>query len=218
MPLNETYQPADERRLGQRRAMPVKQCSTPRTPAAPASRTIAAVSSSASRVCTTTGRSSSRASAELRRERAPLQLARRVIVVVVETALADRDGAAHREHLVMAARVARRVELGGVVRVNAGGELDEPADARRQSSRARCAAAIDSPMQTIADRAGGAGALDHLVAVGVERRIGEVGVAVDEASSCKWTNRRARRRFVRTTSVSAVATAVGRSRLARSSA
>ena len=68
MPLNDTYQPTASAASASA-AEPVKQCSTPTTPPRPASTTIARVSSSASRVWTTTGRRSSAASASWRRTR-----------------------------------------------------------------------------------------------------------------------------------------------------
>ena len=49
-----------------------------------------------------------------------------------------------------------------------------------------------------------AGALDDRVAIGVERRVGEMGVAVDELRHA-CTNRRARRRFVKRVSARASA-------------
>ena len=52
----------------------------------------------------------------------------------------------------------------------------QPRDAQRRSR----GIASDSPMQTIASGARVAGAGDYLVAVAGERRVREVGVAVDE--------------------------------------
>ncbi len=71
---------------------PVKQCMTPARPAALTSlaRSTASVSSSASRVWMTTGRSRATRQRDLRREDLLLDVARREVVVVVEADLAER--------------------------------------------------------------------------------------------------------------------------------
>lgn len=115
---------------------------------------------------------------ELRRECGALRFAGGVVVVVVEPALADGDGAGAS---VFAEQ--RDVPLGGeirrVVRVYAGGVKYEarvpPGQHAGGSGRIQRLTNADDRL-----RARGAGALDYLVAVAVERRVREVGVTVDE--------------------------------------
>jgi len=115
----------------------------------------------------------------LRRECGPLRFARRVVVVVVEAALTDRDRAALKKRAQLW-YVALRIEGRGVVRVNAGRRKNETRVFRGVLSRGRggldrLADADDR------DRARDAGAGDYRVAVAGERCVREVGVAVDEA-------------------------------------
>ena len=105
----------------------MKQCSTPRSRPPPSSRRIAIVSSSASRVWMTTGRSSSQREPHLRAEHRVLHVARRVVVVVVEADLADRARRRRRgELLAHDGRGALRIvgELVRLVRVHADREPD----------------------------------------------------------------------------------------------
>jgi len=116
---------------------------------------------------------------ELRREGTTLQLARRVVVVVVEAALADRDRAFGHE-LRDRFAVGDGIERRRVVRVYAGRENDEARmRCRDPGRRSRLldgfADADDSYRARIA------GAIDYRAAVAGERRVGEVGVAVEEA-------------------------------------
>jgi hypothetical protein len=62
---------------------------------------------------------------ELQRECAALEIARRMIVVGVETAFTDRDGATAHE-IADRVGIAGGIELSGVVRMDARGEKDEP--------------------------------------------------------------------------------------------
>ena len=94
MPLNDTYQPTASAGLGERDASRCSSAARRERPPRPPRRPSRAVSSSASRVWTTTGPIELARERELRGERAALEVARRVVVVVVETTLADRDGAA----------------------------------------------------------------------------------------------------------------------------
>jgi hypothetical protein len=111
---------------------------------------------------------------QLRGEGGPLDFTRRVIVVVVEAALANRNGAA----LALGAnaiQVSSALELRRVVRVNAGGVGDEFRMQRRECACARrslerLADAHDGP------RASLAGPLHNDLAVRVERGIREVRV------------------------------------------
>jgi hypothetical protein len=115
----------------------------------------------------------------LRRESGTLCIARRVVVVVVEAALTDRDRAA----LKKAAQfwyVALGVERRGIVRMNAGGRENEAWIFRGALSGDR--GGIDRlPDADDRGRARIAGAGDYRVAVAGERCVREVGVAVDEA-------------------------------------
>ncbi len=115
---------------------------------------------------------------ELRCERTTLLLARRVIVVRVQAALADGDGPPRYEFSNVV-RIPTSVERGRVMRMNAGGKKDESRVARRDTGGAvrgvdRLADADDGT------RTGLAGALNRGVSIVVERRIGEMRVAVDE--------------------------------------
>ena len=98
--------------------------------------------------------------------------------MVVESALTDGDRSAG-ELLFDQRDVTRRVELRGVVRMNSGRRENKAGmgegDRRRGSCRRRRLADADNRQ-----RARGAGAGDYLVAVAVEDRVREVGVAVDE--------------------------------------
>ena len=115
---------------------------------------------------------------ELRRKGTPLQIARRVIVVIVETALADCD----RTTIGQPANcvgVARGIEVGRVVWMDTGGEEDEAGMSggeRRRAFRGGNRLADRDQRQ----RAGQSSAVDRLVAIRVERRIGEMDVTIDE--------------------------------------
>jgi hypothetical protein len=114
----------------------------------------------------------------LGRECRALHLARRIVVMIVESALADRDGR-FREDLAQLRHVARGVKRGCVVRMYSRGRKDEAWVVRRalggdRRRRERFPDADDR------QRARLAGARDYRVAVAGEGRVREVGVAVDE--------------------------------------
>ena len=115
---------------------------------------------------------------DLRRERGALLLARRIVVVIVEAALADRDRTGCSE-LFDEGDVAGSVKTPGVVGMNAGGCKNEIriglGDLLCSGGRAKRLADADNSL-----RARGAGASDYRVAVAVEGRVREVGVAVEE--------------------------------------
>jgi len=113
----------------------------------------------------------------LGRKRRALRWTRRIVVVVVEPALTDRDRSAKK--LTESGDVALFVESGRIVRM----------DARRRENKRRVLGGECSRdrrcFERFADaddshRARVAGAGDYRVAVAVERRVREVGVAVDE--------------------------------------
>ncbi len=115
---------------------------------------------------------------DLRRERGALDFARGIVVVVVESALADRNGGVP-EQLAEAGNVARRVKRRPVVRMNSCRREDKAGVVGRdlggnRGRRKRFPDADDRP------RAPAAGARDYRVAVAGEGRVREVGVAVDE--------------------------------------
>ena len=114
----------------------------------------------------------------LRRECGALCLARRIIVMIVESALADRYAGLF-EQLAQPRNVARGVKRGCVVGMYSGSGKDEPGIVRRAlGGHRRCRERL-----TDADdrqRARLAGARDYRVAVAGEGRVREVGVAVDE--------------------------------------
>jgi len=110
-------------------------------------------------------------------KRRALRWARRIVVVVVEPALPDRDRSAKK--LTEPGDVALLVESGRIVGM----------DARRRENKRRVLGGEGSRnrryFKRLADandshRARVAGAGDYRVAVAVERRVREVGVAVDE--------------------------------------
>ena len=119
-----------------------------------------------------------RRESDLRGKRGALQVPRRVVVVVVEPAFTDGDRGVAQQ-VSQARDVARRIEASGVVGMNARrrenksriGSRDLGGEQRR---RQRLTDADDP------DRARPAGASDYRVAVAGERRVREVGVAVDE--------------------------------------
>jgi hypothetical protein len=114
----------------------------------------------------------------LSRERGALGFARRVVVVIVESAFADRDGGVS-EQLAQLRNVARRVKRGCVVGMDSGGRKDEPGIVRRALGSDR-RSRKGLPDADDRQRARKAGAGDYRVAVAGERCVREVGVAVDE--------------------------------------
>jgi len=114
----------------------------------------------------------------LSRERGALGFARRVVVVIVESAFADRDGGVS-EQLAQLRNVARRVKRGCVVGMDSGGRKDESGIVRRALGSDRCGRER-LPDADDRQRARKAGAGDYRVAVAGERCVREVGVAVDE--------------------------------------
>ena len=115
----------------------------------------------------------------LGREGGTLSIARRVVVVVVEAALANRDRAVP-EKLAQLRYIALDLERRGIVRVDSRGSENE--------ARVFCGVlgGQRSGVNRLADaddrsRARIAGAGDYRVAVAGERCVREVGVAVDEA-------------------------------------
>jgi hypothetical protein len=113
----------------------------------------------------------------LRRKRGALSLARRVVVVVVEAALADRDGGL--QELAQSRDVTPLIEGCRVVGMDSSGRKHKPRiPCRVLRGERRC-------LQRLSDaddsrRARIAGARDYRVAVAGERRVCEVGMAVDE--------------------------------------
>lgn len=115
---------------------------------------------------------------ELRGERAALLVARRMIVVVIQPALSDRDRAGAQE-LSDGVGIPERVEARGIVRMHPGGEPKEVRMAAGQLLRpSRGIERLTDTNDT--DRPGLTGAVDGLIAVGVECRIREVGVAIEK--------------------------------------
>lgn len=110
-------------------------------------------------------------------KRGALSLTRRIVVVVVEAALADRDGG--NQQLAQPRNVTPFIEGGSVVRMDSRSREDKARILRRVFRRER------RRLQRFSDaddsrRARVAGARDYRVAVAGERRVGEVGMAVDE--------------------------------------
>ena len=110
-------------------------------------------------------------------KRRALGFSRGIVVVVVEAALSDGDGAAKK--LAKSRDIARLVECSRVMGMNAGSREDEAGVfgggcCRENRHLERLPDADDSRRARIP------GAGDYRVAVAVERRVCEVGVAVDE--------------------------------------
>ena len=110
-------------------------------------------------------------------KRRALGFSRGIVVVVVEPALSDSDGAAKK--LAKSRDIALLVESSRVMGMNTGSREDDPrvfggACCRENRHLERLPDADDSRRARIP------GAGDYRVAVAVERRVCEVGVAVDE--------------------------------------
>lgn len=112
------------------------------------------------------------------RECGALGFAGRIVVVIVESALADRH-AGMSEQVTQPRKVARGVKRGCIVGMYSGGRKDEPEIVRRAlGGNRRCRERL--PDAHDRQRARIAGARDYRVAVAGERCVREVGVAVDE--------------------------------------
>ena len=114
---------------------------------------------------------------DLSRERGALGFARRIVIVIVESTFSNRNGPG--QQLAQPGHVARYVERGCVVGMDAGGGKDEAGIVGRNLGgydrrRERLTDADDRPRARIA------GARDYRAAVAGEGRVREVGVAVDE--------------------------------------
>jgi hypothetical protein len=114
----------------------------------------------------------------LGKERGPLQLSRRIVVMVVEPALPNGN-CAIADLLGYERNVACRIEALSIVWVDTGAVEHKARMIARDQGRFR------GGVRRLADadnrpRSCGAGPLDYLAAVAVEGRVREVGVAVDE--------------------------------------
>lgn len=117
-------------------------------------------------------------------ESTTLREPRRVVVVIIETTLADR-GCTRSNERSKFGDVARRLEALSIVRMNSSAVREIPrmsSGERRRIAGGGENIALAAPRSDADYRAGpgDAGPLDYLVAVAGERRIGEVRVAVDE--------------------------------------
>jgi hypothetical protein len=115
---------------------------------------------------------------DLGRKNLPLHLARRVVIMIIEAALADRDGASSQQRSEFG-QVSSRIECRGVVRVDAR-RCEDKTRILRSIGRGVSASCKRFPDADYGRRARVAGAGNYLVAVAGERRVREVGVAVDE--------------------------------------
>jgi hypothetical protein len=114
----------------------------------------------------------------LSRQRGALGFAWRIVVMIIESAFADGHSRTTKQ-LAQFRNIAGRVECGCVMGMDSGGGKHEPRVVRRvlgsnRRSGERFPDADDRPRARIA------GARDYRVAVAGERRVREVGVAVDE--------------------------------------
>jgi hypothetical protein len=111
-------------------------------------------------------------------ERSPLGFPRRVVVVVIEATFAY--GNRFAQESAQQRKIALTIEAGGIVRMNTGGGENESrvfsGDIAGGFGRRQRFTNADNTK-----RARFAGARDYVVAVAGERRVREVGVAVDEA-------------------------------------
>lgn len=111
-------------------------------------------------------------------KRQPLGWSRRIVVVIIESALADRDRGAS-EKLAQSGYIAVCVECSGVVRMNSGRREDiARIFGSQMSSEGRYLERLSDADDS--RRARDAGAGDYRVALAGERRVREVSVAVDE--------------------------------------
>ena len=111
-------------------------------------------------------------------ERRALRFPRRVVVVIVEAALADRNRRI-LEQPAERGNIARLLERGRVVRVDASRRVDEAGMTGGDfSGERRCLEGLADADDSRRARLAGAG--DYRVAVAGERWVREVGVAVDE--------------------------------------
>ena len=115
---------------------------------------------------------------DLRGKRRQLRFAGRVLVVVVEPAFADCHRAITSESAELR-KIFAGVEASGIVGMDAGGKKDEAGILLRAAGGDRGGSQRFADADN-ADSARRAGAGDYLVAVAGERRVREVGVAVDE--------------------------------------
>ena len=114
----------------------------------------------------------------LSRKGPALRFTRTIIVVVVEAALSDSDGTIAQKAFE-SRKIGPCVESRSIVRVNPGCRKHEARIiGRDRGGRRRCVEGF--PDADHCDRARRAGAGNYLVAVAGERRVREVGVAVDE--------------------------------------
>ena len=114
----------------------------------------------------------------LSRERGALGFAWRIVIMIIESALADRHSGTAKQ-VAQFRNIARRVECGCVVGMDSGSRKHEPRVVRRilggdRRRGERFPDADDRPRARIA------GARNYRVAVAGERCVREVGVAVDE--------------------------------------
>ena len=115
---------------------------------------------------------------QLRRERGPLCRTWRVVVMIIEAAFPDGDRA-RSEMPANRGNVAGGIESSRIMGVNTSRREDEPAVGRGElRGEIRCFQRLANAHDRL--RARVAGARDYRVAVAGERRVREVGVAVDE--------------------------------------
>jgi hypothetical protein len=116
---------------------------------------------------------------QLGREGTTLGVPWRMVVVRVEAALANGNGAGGYE-LSNRVHIANRIEFRRIVRMNPGTEGDKPAVTRGDVRRST--GGLDRFSDTDdRDCSRQSSALDDILAVGIERWIGEMRVTVDEA-------------------------------------
>ena len=137
------------------------------------------MSSQASRVWITIGLPGFGGDLQLPREDRALHVARREIVMVIEADFADG------QHLRMRGQLAQPREgfgrgLGGIVRMHADGGVDERIALGQPDGGFQVGRAVAGADGHHALHAGGAGALDHLLAVGVELGVVQVAVGIDQ--------------------------------------
>jgi hypothetical protein len=115
---------------------------------------------------------------DLSGKRRALGFSRRIIVVIVEAALTDRDCAA-LEEFTKPGNVAPLIECGRVMRMDTrGGEHKTRILGRVFGREGRYLERLSDADDSLRARIAGAG--DYRVAVAGEGRVREVGVAVDE--------------------------------------
>ena len=149
MPAKLRVESESQAQLRLHRGPPEKQCMMPPSPRGlQCFRSSAMVSSQASRVWITMGLRASRAITHLLDEDLALDLARRVVVVIIQSDLAQRDHFGMLQQFRQAL-VGSGSRLGGVMRMDANGGVDASWRSARRMPASRSGGPSPVPMATM---------------------------------------------------------------------